>query len=132
MSQAPAVSSQAASPYASFPPFVCTFRTGSSAAWIHVSGELDIATSPELDRVLREAGHQAHLLVLDLRRVTFIDISSVRVILAAASRARPEGCRLMVARGPAHVDRMFALTGARERLVIFDLDPAQSVLLDVA
>jgi anti-anti-sigma factor len=132
MSQTTVVSSKAESPYATFPPFVCTFRTGPSAAWVHVSGELDIATSPELDRVLREAGHQAHLLVLDLRGVTFIDISSVRVILAAASRARPEGGRLMVSRGPAHVDRMFTLTGARERLVIFDFDPAQPALLDVA
>jgi anti-anti-sigma factor len=126
------ISQAAAGTEVAFPPFVCTLRTGSAAAWVHVSGELDIATSPELDRVLREAERDAQLLVLDLRELTFIDISSIRVILAAASRIRPGGGRLMLARGPAHVDRMFTLTGAYERLVIFDLDPRQPALLDTA
>src|ERR1700689_468834 len=91
-SQTSVVASQsAAGAQVAFPPFVCTVRTGSSAAWIHVSGELDIATSPELDRVLREAERDAHLVVLDLSELTFIDICSIRVILAAAGRVCPRG-----------------------------------------
>jgi anti-anti-sigma factor len=132
-SQTSVITSQAAAgAQVAFPPFVCTVRTGSSAAWVHVSGELDLATSPELDRVLREAERDTQLLVLDLSELTFIDISSIRVILAAASRIRPQGGRLMLARGPALVDRMFTLTGAHERLVIFDLHPGQPALLDTA
>jgi anti-sigma B factor antagonist len=133
MSQTSVVTNDAAAgPYAASQPFLCTFKTGTSAAWVHVEGELDIATSPELDRVLRAAELDSQLVVLDLRELTFVDISAIRVILDAASRVRPTGGRLMIARGPAHVDRVFALTGASERLSIFDLDAQQPDLLDVA
>jgi anti-anti-sigma factor len=99
---------------------------------VHVAGELDLATSPELDRVLREAELDSQLLVLDLRELTFIDVSATRVILAADGRARRGARRLMIARGPAQVDRVFTLTGARERLSMFDLDADEPALLGIA
>ena len=117
------------SPYAVPPPFLCTYERTSSAAWVHVAGELDIVTSPELDRVLREAAQDSLLLVLDLRELTFMDVSAVHVIVAAAARAQSGAGRLMIARGPAHVDRVFTLTGACARLSIFDLDADQPDLL---
>jgi anti-anti-sigma factor len=118
-----------ASPHAAPSPFLCTYRRTPSAAWVHVEGELDIATSPELDRVLREAEVDSLLLVLDLRELTFMDVTAVHVIVAAAGRAQLGAGRLMIARGPAHVDRVFTLTRACERLSIFDLDADQPDLL---
>jgi anti-anti-sigma factor len=115
-------------------PFLCTWRAGYRAAWIHVAGRLDLATLPQLRQALREAVLHDRLVVLDLRDLTFIDSSAVHVILAAAGRAGLEGRRLMLARGPSQVDRMFTLTGACEQVLIFDLDPAEPApaLLHVA
>ncbi len=133
MPQTSVVTSRApAGAYAAPPPFLCTYKRTASAAWVHVEGELDIATSPELDRVLREAELDSLLLVLDLRAVAFMDVSAVHVIVAAASRARPGAGRLTIVRGPAHVDRVFTLTGACERLSIVDLDVEQPALLGIA
>jgi anti-anti-sigma factor len=121
-----------ASHHAAPPSFICTCERSASAVWVHVEGELDIATSPELDRVLREAEVDSVLLVLDLRGVAFVDVSAVHVILAAASRVRVGAGRLVIARAPAHVDRIFTFTGACERLSIVDLDPDQPAVLGIA
>jgi len=90
---------------------------------VHVVGELDLATSPRLRSALRAAQLRARMIVLNLRRLTFIDSAGVHAILDAATRAEERGGRLLIARGQAQVDRMLALTGASARLSIFDLDP---------
>jgi len=117
------------------PPFLCTWQMGGSgAAWVHVAGELDLATSPQLGETLAEAQLAARLVVLDLRELTSIDISGVRSILDAAHGARRYGGRLMLVRGPAEVDRELALSGACDQMLIFDLDPTEPArtLQDVA
>jgi anti-sigma B factor antagonist len=114
---------------------VCTWKQGCyGAAWVHVVGALDLATAPQLRRTLHEARLHAFLLVLDLRELTSMDSSGLRVILDAAGAARREGGRVMVVRGPANVDRMFTLTGASDQVMIFDLDPNEpdQALLDPA
>jgi anti-anti-sigma factor len=90
-----------------------------------VAGELDIATSSELDEVLQGAQRSARLVVLDLRALTFMDSSAVHVILHAAGRGRRTGGRLMLVRGPSQVDLVFTLTGASDKVSIFDLDSAE-------
>ncbi len=107
------------------PPFLCISKAGSCAAWVHVAGELDLATSSELDEALRYAQLSVRLVVLDLRELTFIDSSAVHVILHAARRARRQGGRLMLVRGPSQVDLVFTLTGASDKVSIFDLNPAE-------
>ena len=93
--------------------FVCSpANVGFGAAWVHVAGDLDIATAPQLDRTLREAELQTRLVVLDLREVPFMDCSGVHTIVDASVRAREVGRRLLLLRGPPDVDRMFALNGS--------------------
>jgi anti-sigma B factor antagonist len=86
---------------------------------------MDLASGPRLAATLREAQLEARMVVVDLRELTFIDSSGVHVILAAADRARQEGGRLMLVRGPVQVDRVFTLTGAFAQVMIFDLDPTE-------
>lgn len=106
--------------------FVCGWETGAlGAAWVHAAGALDLAATPQLAQSLAEAQLNARLVMLDLRDVTFIDCFAVDVVLEAAGRARHGGGRLMLARGPARVDRVFTLTGACDQLLIFDLAPAE-------
>lgn len=107
-------------------PFECSWQAGGfGAAWVHVAGEVGIATSPQLLQALREAQRDARLVVLDVREVTFIDSAGVHAILAAAATARREGQRLMLVRGPAHVARVLALTRASAQISTFDLHPTE-------
>jgi anti-sigma B factor antagonist len=92
------------------PPFACFWTKGGlNAAWVQVLGELDIDTTPQLERTLREPKSQ--LVVLDLRELAFMDSSGVHTIVNASARARRLGRRLVLLRGPPDVDRVFRLTG---------------------
>lgn len=102
--------------------FICRSEAGSCASWVQPVGTLDITTSTQLGQALSEAWREALLVVLDLREVTSIDSSGVQVIRDADVEARRQGRRMLVARGPEHVDDMFTLA-ARADLLIFNLDP---------
>ena len=118
------------------PGFVCSWTDGGQdAAWMHVPGELDIATVPQMQRTLREPHLEARLVVLDLRQLDFIDVSGVHAIVNASIRARRDGRRLVLLRGPPNVDRMFTLTGSSDDIELGDLErhePAIQVLLQLA
>jgi len=107
-------------------PFVSTqSSSGLGAAWVYVAGELDLATSPQLERTLREAQQDARLVVLDLRELTFMDSSGVHAIVDAGIRHRQAGGRMVVVRAPAQVDAVFTLIGVTEDVEIYDLDPGE-------
>ena len=77
--------------------FRCTSATtGRERASVRATGELDVASAPELERVLDEAQTRARLVVLDLRDLAFIDTSGVHVIVDASRFARLAGRRLVV------------------------------------
>ena len=104
------------------PPFACSCTNGGlDDAWVHVGGELDMATTPRLERTLSRS--QARLVVLDLRELTFIDSSGVHAIVSAGIRARKAGRRLVLVRVPSHVHRVLTLTGAAHQVEIGDVDP---------
>jgi anti-sigma B factor antagonist len=96
------------------------------AIWVTLSGELDLATAPTLQAALQEAesGDAAHPIVLDLRRLAFIDSSGLRVVLAAAKRAGDQGRRFVLVRGSDQVDRVFQVTGSDRHLEVVDEPPS--------
>ena len=110
-----------ASRAATLRPFVCSSTGGGlDAAWVHVAGALDIATSaPSPDRLPALC---TALVVLDMRDLGFMDCSGVHAILGASARAREDGRRLILLRGTPNVDRIFALTGSDDDVEIGDLD----------
>ena len=116
--------------------FVCRLSgRGVGVASVYVAAELDIASAPELERVLRRAELRAPLVVLDLRDLTFMDSRGLHVILCASNRARSAGRRLVLLRGPSQVQRLLTVSGAADRLEIFNLaesEPAIQVLLQTA
>ncbi len=94
-------------------PFVCSWtKDGSGAVWVHLAGELDLATKPQLVRTLRRAQLQARVVVLDLRDLEFMDSSGAHAIINASMRARRLGSRLVILRARRNVYRVFALTGS--------------------
>jgi anti-sigma B factor antagonist len=128
MHQTSAVSnSTAADPdAAALPPFSCSWeQRRSGAAWIVVTGEVDIATSPKLRQTLRDAQRYSRLVALDLREITFMDGAGARAILDAAADARRGKGQLILVRGTARVDRLLTLTGVWDQVQIVNLDPAK-------
>jgi anti-anti-sigma factor len=89
-----------------------------------LEGELDIASAPTLRAALGDLyPRRARLIVVDLRSLSFIDLTGMRVLLTAHQRAPRNGSRLAIIRGPRAVHRLFELVGADE---VFDVveDPA--------
>jgi anti-sigma B factor antagonist len=112
-------------PFPARPPaFACTATHGcQDAAWVSVAGELDIVTTPDLERTLRESHQVADLTVLDLRELAFMDCAGVHTIVEASLRAREAGRRLVLVRGRPNVYRMFRLTGSSSQVDIGDPAP---------
>jgi anti-anti-sigma factor len=104
-------------------PFLCTLAVGGRcAAWVHVAGELDLVTSPQLAGTLAEARLGARLVVLDAREVTFVDSSGVHVISDASKACEHDGGRLMVVPSAA-LERILAIAHMRGGISTFDLSP---------
>lgn len=91
-------------------------------AIVALRGELDIATAPAAEELLREAALHAPRVILDLRRLSFMDCSGLRVVLDADAglRRRGSGRRLVVVGGGGQVRRLFALTGMAAHLSLVD------------
>lgn len=105
--------------------FSCSLKSGSGAAWAHLVGELDLATAPILDEALRAVDADALMIVLDLRDLGFLDCSGMQVIRDASRRLASEGRRLVVVRGPRHIDIVFTLTRKSREIEIVDLGPSE-------
>ena len=108
------------------PPFECTWSEGGlNAAWVHLTGELDVDTTPQLEETLSHPDSQARLVVVDMRELAFMDSSGVHAIVNASARARQRGSRLVILRGPPDVDRVFTLTGNCDDVEGGDVEPVE-------
>jgi anti-anti-sigma factor len=81
---------------------------------VHVAirGELDLATAPELDRVLVNLeAHGVERIVIDLVGVEFIGSTGLASIVRAQRAADRHGHRLVIRRGSRQAQRLFELAG---------------------
>ena len=93
------------------------------AVRLALSGELDISNAPRVEEeISRIEADAPTLVVLDLRGLAFMDSTGLRLIVSADARAREQGRRLAVVKGPEAVQRIFRLTRLDERLDMVD-DP---------
>jgi anti-sigma B factor antagonist len=82
-----------------------------------LEGELDLETAAELDRRLAALDETSFTrLLIDLRRVTFMDSTGLSSIIRAHRVAEANGQRLVLRRGSSQVQRLFELTGVDARL----------------
>jgi anti-anti-sigma factor len=86
---------------------------------VTVTGELDIASSAELEKIL-EGLHEAKLVIIDLRQLDFVDSTGLGVLVRAHQHASEHGNRVALVRGPGQVDRLLGLTGLESQLLIAD------------
>ncbi|HEX3276940.1 MAG TPA: STAS domain-containing protein [Thermoleophilaceae bacterium] len=98
-------------------------RTEDRDGLVHMAlmGELDLSSVAKVQEELRriEANAPATL-VVDLSKLTFLDSTGLRCIVTADERAREQGRRIVIVRGPDAVQRVFAITRLEERLEIVD------------
>jgi len=125
VSQASTIPDHSAFPDWTAPPLLCTVTSdGRRAAWVAVTGELDLRTSPQLESTLRETQLHAHLVVLDAREVTFMDSSGVHVILDASKGSEWGGARLILAASAA-VDLILTAAALHDRILTVHLSPSE-------
>jgi anti-sigma B factor antagonist len=107
--------------------FTVTQDQRTDSVRIFPRGELDLFTAPILDAALRAAeSAPPRRIVVDLRRLLFMDCRSLRVLLRAQERAGKGGWRLSVVHPTGEVRRILELTGTAETLSDgkHDADPA--------
>ena len=96
-------------------------RWDGNEAVVALTGELDLSTAPQVERELEAAEQQQpERLVIDLRGVSFLDSTGLRVVLSADGRARKDGRRLEVIPGPPPVHRVFRIALLDRRIVFVD------------
>jgi len=110
-------------------PFEVTVQRDHELATIMVSGELDLATVPQLSAAVAEH-HGAGLLVLDLTAVTFIDSTGVRVLIQADRSCARSGSRLVVLAGDGPVRRLLDLCKLDGRLALVTEHPSPAAQPD--
>jgi anti-sigma B factor antagonist len=87
-------------------------RTVGEAHVVAVRGEVDLFTAPEFkQRVMAPIGAGVDHVVVDLMETTFIDSSSLGVLIGAHRRLKSRGGRLIVACDNETIVKTFRITG---------------------
>lgn len=97
--------------------FRLTMRQESDRVVVIAHGELDLATVPHLEervQELRSSGVRS--IVLDLRELSFIDSTGVRLLLQLDGESRADGFDFSIIDVEGPVRRVLVLTGIGDRL----------------
>ncbi|HSD10849.1 MAG TPA: STAS domain-containing protein [Candidatus Binatia bacterium] len=115
-------------------------RDGSETAVLVLAGELDLYRAPAIEGALAKAiapklgSDRVHHLTVDLRLVTFIDSTTLLLLLGASRRQQAEGGHLLVLVGPQTPMTAFEAVGFDRLLAITrsDDEPGNSVVRTVS
>lgn len=106
---------------------------GDGARVLRMTGELDVATAPELQARVPELVEGAAGLVLDLAAVTFFDSSGVRMVDRFARECGRSGVAFaVVARPGTAPSRVLEIVGFGPPLVTADLAAGLAAVADPA
>ena len=101
--------------------FRCDLEPERERVRVRPIGEIDMATVPVVETHLSElqaAGFGQ--VTLDLRGVSFLDSTGLRMILEWDARSRADGFAFSLVAGPPTVQRLFELTRTTARLKFVD------------
>jgi anti-anti-sigma factor len=96
------------------PDLLTALQPGEDGVVLRVEGEVDLVTAPALAMALAEATAEPGDVTVDLRQVTFMDSTGLRVLLETRGRLEQDGraMRLQVDESGA-VARLLDLVGVR-------------------
>lgn len=96
-------------------------REGSSPRVVAVSGEIDVATAPQLRECLhRVIARGESTIVIDLLGVTFLDSTALGVLVGALKRCRELGGELQLVVADPRILKIFEITGLTGVFTIAD------------
>lgn len=79
---------------------------------LELIGELDLSTIDPLKLRLELVEREGpEMIVVDLRRVSFMDSMGLGILVSHRIRAKQAGRRLALVEGPKHIQDLFELTG---------------------
>jgi anti-sigma B factor antagonist len=108
--------------------------TNGSPAELAIAGELDLHAAPEIKASLHDAiADGARHLVLDLSDATFIDSTTIGVLVGTRKRLNELGGSLHVACANEHVLAVFEMAGLAEALDVHETpQQARAAALEAA
>jgi anti-sigma B factor antagonist len=87
-------------------------QAGNDAYVIALSGEVDLYTAPEFKQQLLEIiGQGAKHIVVDFSGTTFIDSTTLGVLVGGVKRLRPAGGQLSLVCNDRNITKIFEITG---------------------
>jgi anti-sigma B factor antagonist len=103
-----------------------TTEIGEDDFVVTLNGDVDLYTAPELkSELIRLVDRGAGRVVVDLTSATFIDSTTLGVLLGAFKRLRPAGGELTIVCPDANIRKIFQITLLDRVFAIFDtLDDA--------
>ena len=94
-----------------------TTQAAAAVSMLHVVGELDLATVPELRRDIEHAlASRPQTLALDLSACGFVSVDAVEMLVVLTRQARRQGTTLVLVGLRPIVTRAISLLGLEQRL----------------
>jgi anti-sigma B factor antagonist len=91
---------------------ITTEQLGEGRYVISLSGEVDLYTAPEFKQQLLEVISQgAGTVIVDLTNTTFIDSTTLGVLVGGVKRLRPNGGQLSLVCSDRNITKIFEITG---------------------
>jgi anti-sigma B factor antagonist len=105
-----------------------TEHAGDDVYVIALTGEIDLYTAPEFKQqlldVIEKGGQQV---VVDLTDTTFIDSTTLGVLVGGVKRLRPNGGQLSIVCSDRNITKIFEITGLNR---VFPIHETRSEALD--
>jgi len=105
-----------------------TEELANEAYVIALTGEVDLYTAPEFKQQLLEViGQGAKEVVVDFSDTTFIDSTTLGVLVGGVKRLRPNGGRLSLVCNDRNITKIFEITGLDR---VFTIYPTREEAVD--
>ena len=105
--------------------FSCETGSAGDTSWVRPVGELDLDTAPQLEETMTAVRAEGSArLLLDLRDLTFMDSTGLRLVIRWDTAARADGFDFAIVPGPDVVQRVIRLTGMDDVLKVAEPPPA--------
>ena len=93
-------------------PFSIQIEHRGSSLLVSISGEFDLGATEQFGKVVEEIkGKDVHDVEIDLRKVSFIDSTGLRMLVEAERITRERELTLRIVRGGSAVERVLQITG---------------------
>lgn len=98
-----------------------TEKAAGDAYVIALSGEIDLYTAPEFKQQLLEViGQGGKQVVVDFTDTTFIDSTTLGVLVGGVKRLRPAGGQLSLVCSDRNITKIFEITGLTKVFPIYE------------